>query len=100
CAGCAVLRSGAGGTWWYDDRRQQRLQMVREIHGDAAVAVAERLDPDPHDFTRGGDRIEIPGVVDVDARREDLGFEDRRGQGRPLQLLDRVEQRVGAAPPF
>ena len=40
------------------------------------------------------------GIVDLDPRRQDLGLENRRGQRRALQLLDRVEQRIGAVPPL
>ena len=47
-----------------------------------------------------GHRIEIRGIVHVDARRKDFGFEQGGGQRRSLQLLDRVEQRVGAAAAF
>ena len=80
-------------------RRQQPRQMIGEVQRDAAVALAERLDADPDDFAGRRDRVEIGRIVAVDPRRQDLGLEDRRRQRRALQLLDRVEQRVGAAPP-
>ena len=74
--------------------------MIGEVQRDAAVALAERLDADPDDFAGRHDRVEIRRVVDVEARRQDLGLEDRRRQRRALQLLDGVEQRVGAVPPL
>jgi hypothetical protein len=70
--------------------------MIGEIERDAAVAIAERFDADPHHLTRRGDRVEVRGIVDVQTRGQDLGLEDRRRQRRSLELFDRVEQRVGA----
>ena len=72
--------------------------VVGEVECDPAVAFAERLDADPDHLACRGDRIEIGRIVRVDACREDLAFEDRRGDRRPLQLLDRVEQRIGTVP--
>src|SRR5712691_5960834 len=74
--------------------------MVSEIQRDAAVPVAERVDADPYDLPRGGDGVEIRRIVNVDPRRQDLGLENRRWQRRALQLLDRVEQGVGAMSPL
>src|SRR4029450_4004133 len=43
---------------------------------------------------------QIGRIVEVEPRRQNLGFEDRRRNRRALQLLDGVEQRVRAVPPF
>ncbi len=74
--------------------------MIGQIQRDPAVALAERLDTNPDHFARCGHRVEIRRIVDVDPCRQDLGFQDRRRQRRALQLLDGVEQRVGAIPPL
>src|SRR5207248_6029170 len=52
---------------WPDRRRQQPRQLIGEVQRDASVALAERLDADPHDFTRRRHRIEVRRIVDVDA---------------------------------
>ncbi len=74
--------------------------MIGEIQRNAPVAVAHRLDPDPRELACCGDGIEIRGVVDIDARRQNLGFEERCREGRALQLFDRVKEGVGAVPPL
>ena len=76
---------------------QQTREVVGQVQRDAAVALAERLDADPDDLAGCRDRIEIGRIVAVDPRRQDLGLENRRGQRCALQLIDGVEQRVGAA---
>jgi len=68
--------------------------MVREIQRQPPVAVADRLEPAPDDFTRGGERIEVRRVVAVDPRGENLRLEDRGRERRTLDRLDRIEQRV------
>src|SRR5438874_11748401 len=70
--------------------------MIGEIERDAAVALAERLDADPHHLAGCGDGVEVRWIVDVDPRRQNLRLENRRRERRALQLLDRVEQRVSA----
>ena len=71
-------------------------QVIGQVERQPSVAIADRLDAAPDDFARGAQRIEIGGLVALDARRQDLGFEDRRRQRRALQVLDRVEQRIEA----
>ena len=71
--------------------------MIGEVQGDTPIAFAERLDADPDHFARGGDRIEIGRVVDLEARRQNLGFQNRCRKRSALQLLVRIEQGVGAA---
>ena len=80
--------------------RQQPRQMIGEIQRDAAVALAERLDATQTTSPAAAIGVEIGGVVALDPRRQDLGLENRRRKRRALQLFDRIEQRVGAAPPL
>ena len=82
-----------------DGGAPQPREGVGEVQREPAVAIAERLDAAPDDFAGGGQRVEIGGVVALDARREDLALEDRRRQRRALQVLDRIEQRVEAGAP-
>ncbi len=72
----------------------QRRQRIGQVQRDAAVALAERFHADPRDLARGRERVEVPGAIALDARRQDLGLEQRGGERRPLQALDDVEQRV------
>ena len=78
-------------------RRPQAWHVVGEIKRDAAVSFAERLDADPDDLARGHQRVEHRRLIVCDARRQDISLEDRGGERRALQLLDRVEQRLEAA---
>ena len=73
--------------------------MIGQVEREPAVAIAERLDAAPDHFAGGGERIEIGRVVALDASGEDLGFEDRGGQRRALEVLDRIEQRVEPGAP-
>ena len=70
--------------------------MIGEVQRDAAVAIADRLDADPDDFSGRRHRVEIGRVVVLDPRRQDLRLENRRRERGALQLLDGVEQRIGA----
>ncbi len=49
------------------------------------------------DFACRGERVEIGAGIAVHAGGQDLGFENRGRDRRPLQVLDRIEQRVEAA---
>ena len=69
-------------------------ELVGEVKGDAAIALAEGLDAGPCDFAGGDERIEVSGVVAGDACGEDGRFEQRGGDGRALQVFDGVEERV------
>ena len=57
--------------------------MIRQIQRDPAVALAERLDADPHDLAGRHDGVEVAGIVAVEPRRQDLGFEIDAGSGAP-----------------
>jgi hypothetical protein len=59
-----------------DGRAPEAREAVGEIHREPAVAFAERLHAAPDDLSCGGQRVEIGGVVALDARREDLALED------------------------
>ena len=78
--------------------RKQTGQMIGQIQRDASVAGAERFDAHPDDLAGRRHGVQVRGIVCVDPRGKDLGFEDRRGQRRALELLDRIEQRVRAVP--
>ena len=65
--------------------------MVRQIERDASVTSAERLDTDPDNLASRRDRIEVRGVVPVDAGREYFGFEDGCRERCALKLLDGVK---------
>ncbi len=53
-----------------------------------------RLDAGPGHFARGDERIEAGWFVAGDARGQDGRLEQRRGNGRALQALDGIEQRI------
>ena len=72
--------------------------MIGEIERDAAVALAEPLEPHPHHLARRHQRVEHRRAVVGDARREDVAFQHRGRHRGALELLDRVEQRLEAAP--
>ena len=80
------------------DRHELR-RVIREIERNASVAIAEGLDTNPDNFAGGSNRVEIPGIVAVESCWQNLGFENRGCQGCALQLVDHVEQCVGALPP-
>ncbi len=50
---------------------QEQGQLVGEEEGDAAVALAERLDAGPCDFAGGDEGVEVAGCVVGNAGRED-----------------------------
>ena len=66
------------------DRRHERAQVIREVQRDAAVAIAERFDAQPHHLARSHEEVEVAGAVALDARRQHLGLEHRhREAARP-----------------
>ena len=69
-------------------------EVIGQVEREAAVVLAERLDAAPHDLAGRGQRVEIGRLIALDARRQDLGLENRREERRALQVLDRVEQRI------
>ena len=71
--------------------------MVGQVERDAAVSFAQRFDAGPDDLARSHQRVQHRRLIACDARRQDLALEHRGGEWRALQLLDRVEQRFGAA---
>ena len=73
--------------------------MIGEVQRNPSIALAERLHSHPHDLTRRHDGIQVGWIICADARRQDLGFENRGRERRPLKLLDRVEQRVRSHSP-
>jgi len=70
--------------------------VIGQIQGEPPVAFAERLHAHPHHLAGGDDGVEVSRVVVLQPGRQDFSFEDRRRQRRSLELLDHVEQRVGA----
>src|SRR2546430_314917 len=71
--------------------------MVGKIQRDTTVAIAQRFHADPHDLACRDDGVEVCGIVSIDPGGKDLRLENRGWQRCALQLLDGVEQRVGAA---
>ena len=69
-------------------------QMIGEVQRQPSVPLAERFESGPDDLAGSGQRIEIGRVVAFDARRQDFGFENRRGERRALQIFNGVEQRI------
>ena len=68
--------------------------VIGQVEREPPVVLAERLESAPHDLTGRGQRVEIGRLIALDARRQDLGLENRRDERRALQALDRIEQRV------
>ena len=81
-----------------DHRRREQLDPVAEEQADAAVVGAERARADPHQLARRAQLVEHRRAVAVDPRREHVALEHRRRDRDALQLFDRFDQRVGAAP--
>ncbi len=81
-------------------RGKQRADVVGKVQRDPAIPFAERLHAGPDHFAGGHDSVEIAWIVEVEAGRQDLGFEDRGRQRRALQLFDDVEQGIGTPAPF
>ena len=77
--------------------RRAGAAALGQIERDAAIAIAELLEADPHHFAGGHQRVEIGGAVIEHARRQDLALQIGGGQRRALQNLDGVEQGVEAA---
>ncbi len=72
--------------------------MVGEVERHTSIAFAQRLEPGPGDLAGGDQAIEVGRRVVLEPRRQHVALERRGHQRRPLQLLDRVEQRVEATP--
>ena len=60
--------------------------------------LAERIESAPHNFARGDQRVEIGRRILLQARRQNRRLHQRCRQRRSLQVFDRVEQRIKAAP--
>jgi hypothetical protein len=80
-----------------DARREKGGDAVGEVKGDAAVAFPDGIHAAPHDFSGGDEGIEVGGGIASETSGEDLGFEERRGEGRALEGFDGVEQGVETA---
>ena len=55
---------------------------------------AERLDAAPDDFAGGDEGVEVGGRVVRYSCWKNAALQNRCGQWRALQVLDRIEQRV------
>ena len=78
--------------------RREQAQVIREVQREASVSFAERLHAHPRDLARGDQVIEVGRLVTGDARREDLGLDERGGQWSTLELVDGIEQCVEPEP--
>ncbi len=72
--------------------------VLREEQRDPSVARPEWLHPGPDDSPRGGERVEVPRTKALDPRGENPGVEGRDREGAPLELPDRLDQRVAPSP--
>ena len=88
-----VARRVAGG--WVG---REQADPVAEEEPDAAVVGAERARAGPHDFARRAEFVEHRRPVAVDARGQHVAFEHRHRDREALQLFERLEECVGAAP--
>src|SRR5688572_17352140 len=66
-------------------RRKQTAKRSRKVKRDTPIASTQRRSPDPDDFTGSEQRIEIRGLISLDARRKDLALEIRGDEIRALQ---------------
>ena len=80
-------------------RLPELRDVVGQVEREPAIVLPERFEPAPHDLARSRQRVEIRRLVALDARRQDLGLENRRDERRALQPLDRIEQRIEAGAP-
>ena len=78
--------------------RPQRFQLLRQIQPNPSVALANRVEADPVHLARRNQGVEIGGAIAADARGKNLRLQNGRGQRRALQVLDRVQQGIQAAP--
>src|SRR5688572_18068806 len=76
----------------------QQREVIGEVDRNPAVAIAQWLEADPDDLAGRAERVEIGWLVVLDARREDLALENRRGHGEALQRFDDFENRVESMP--
>ena len=72
----------------------QFADVIGQVEREPPVVLAKRLESAPHDLAGRRQRVEIGWLIALDARRQDLGLENRRDEGRPCKPLDRIEQRV------
>ena len=75
------------------------LRLACQIQGDTAVALPKPLDAYPDDVAGGQEHVEHRRLVVFETCRQNLRLQNGRGHGGALQLLDRVEQCLGAAAP-
>ena len=66
-------------------RRQQQRQRIRQVQRDSPVAFTDLLQPDPDNFPRSHQRIQIAGAKIRQPRRQNLPFQLRSQQSRALQ---------------
>ena len=89
---------GEGSSGGLRPRGEEEGNAVGEEEGEAAVALAEGTHARPEHLARRAQGVEVLGPVARDPRLEHVPLDDGGGQGGPLELLDHVEERVGAPP--
>ena len=90
-----ISPSGAPST---AGRRREQPHAVAEEQPDPTVVGAERARADPDELARRAQLVEHARPVAVDARGQHVAFEHRRRDRDALQLFERLDERVGAAP--
>src|SRR5207249_4804729 len=83
---------GAGG--W-----REATDLVAETQRDPAIGGTDSARADPHDIAVGAQLVEHRFAVAVDTRGQHVELEGGRGKRETLQARDRVDERVGPAPP-
>ena len=79
-------------------RRREQLDAVAEEEAHPAVVGAERARAGPHQLAGRAELVEHRGPVALDARGQHVALEHRHRDRDALELLDRLDERVGAAP--
>ena len=77
-------------------RRQQQRHRLRGREHHPAVPAGQAAGTGPHDLPGGGQLVEHGGLVARNPAGEHQGLQRRGGQRRAGELIDRVEDRVGA----
>ena len=77
----------------------QQPEIVGQVEGEAAVALAERRQAHANHLARRAQRVEVAGPIPRQPRGQDVAFESGGGERRALQLLDDVQERVRAKAP-
>ena len=78
--------------------RPKRKQLLRKIEPDPPIALANRIEPDPHHLARRNQSIEIGRFITVQTGRQNFRLENRCRQRSALQVLDHIQKSIQPAP--